>query len=303
MMLPDELARNVVKAWGEAGQDWLDRLPALVAEIERRWAVQVSEPFDATYHYVVPAVHEDGTQVVLKFGVLDEEFSREVQALRHFGGDGAARLLKAENSVGAMMLERIEPGRNLSDVPDNERAASFAASVMSRFWKSPSSDHQFPDVSEYEGGLEWLQDQIDGPSPLPKPLLVRAEAMLRELLAERNEWVVLHGDLHHGNILSAEREPWLAIDPKGVVGDPAYELGPFFYNLAQSFDQPTRALARLIDKFAEELGFERRRIIHAVTPRAVLASWPKGHREIAWPDSDAEVWELPLACAQLLTEL
>jgi streptomycin 6-kinase len=113
----------------------------------------------------------------------------------------------------------------------------------------------------------------------------------------------LHGDLHPWNILSAEREPWLAIDPKGVVGDPAYELGPFIYSLPLPPDQPARVLARRLDQFAEELGFERRRIINAVLPRAVLAAWPKGPREIAWPESSAEVWDLPLACAELLSEL
>ena len=92
----------------------------------------------------------------------------------------------------------------------------------------------------------------------------------------------------------AEREPWLAIDPKGVVGDPAYELGPFIYSLALPHEQPARVLTRRLDQFAEELGFDRERIMNAVLPRAVLAAWPEGATEI---------WHRPLDCAKLLNEL
>ena len=95
----------------------------------------------------------------------------------------------------------------------------------------------------------------------------------------------------------------IAIDPKGLVGDPAYELGPFVYSLSLPREQPARVLSRRLDQFAEELGFERRRIMNAVLPRAVLAAWPEGSAELAWPESGEEVWALPLACAELLREL
>jgi streptomycin 6-kinase len=293
-MVTDELVKNVTEAWGQAGADWLDRLPSIVAEIEELWSVRAGEPFDLSYNYVAPAVREDGTEVVLKLGVPNDHYRREVQALHVFSGRGAVRLLKSDTVLGAMMLERINPGTYLGDASDKERVTSVAAGVMRRFWQPAPSEHQFPEVSEYEGGLEWLQGQLAGTGLLPRPLVMRAEAMLRELLEGRNEPVVLHGDLHPWNILSAEREPWLAIDPKGVVGDPAYDLGPFIYSLSLPQEQPARVLARRLDQFAEELGFERGRIINAVLPRAVLAAWPEG---------DAEVWDVPLACAKLLSEL
>ena len=293
-MITEELVKKVQKAWGQAGADWLDRLPELIAEIEERWSVRSKEPFHSSYHYVVPVVRLDGTEVVLKMGVPNDDHRREVEALRIFGGRGAVRLLQDDPDRGAMMLERLKPGARLDEVSDHEQAISIAAGVMRLLWRPAPGEHPFPDVSEYEGGLAWLQRQLDGTGPLPRLLVVRAVAMLRELLEQGTEPVLIHGDLHHWNILSAEREAWLAIDPKGVVGDPAYELGPFVYNLPLPRERPDRALARRLDQFAEELGFERERIINAVLPRAVLACWLEG---------DAEVWDVPMRCAELLSRL
>ena len=280
----------------------MERLPELVAEIEERWSVRAGAPFDLSFHYVATAIREDTTEVVLKLGVSNEDHRREVEALRICSGRGAVQLLRSDTVLGAMMLERLRPGTYLGDVSDKERAISIAADVMKRFWRPAPGEHPFPKASEYEGGLRWLRRQLDGTGPLPKHLVGRAEAMLRELLEEGNEPVVLHGDLHPWNILSAEREPWLAIDPKGVVGDPAYELGPFVYSLPLPREQPTRVLSRRLDQLTDELGFERGRIMNAVLPRAVLAAWPEGPAELAWPKSGEEVWALPLACAELLNE-
>ena len=117
---------------------------------------------------------------------------------------------------------------------------------------------------------------------------------MRELLEQGNEPVLLHGDLHPWNIVSAEREQWLAIDPKGVVGDAAYELGPFIYSLQLPPGQPAQTISRRLDQLAEHLGFDRRRVANAVFPRAVLAAWPEGA---------VEVWNRPLAFAELMSEL
>ena len=302
MMVTDELAKHVTEAWGRAGEDWLNRLPAALAGIEERWSVRASGPFDSSYHYVAPAVRADSTEVVLKLGVPSDELRRQVEALRLFRGRGAVRLLKTAPDRGAMMMERLRPGAPLADVPDDQ-ATSIAAGVMKRLWRPAPSDHSFPYVSEYEGGLKWLRGQLGGTSPLPKRLVERAEANLRELLASGNEPVLLHGDLHQWNMLSAGRESWVAIDPKGVVGDAAYELGPFLYNELVTQERPARVLARRLDQFAEELGFERERIVSAAMPRVVLAAWPGGPAEVAWPDGPAEVSDAPLACAELLSEL
>jgi streptomycin 6-kinase len=143
-MVTDELVENVKEAWGQAGADWLDRLPAVLAEIEERWSLQVSGPFDLSFNYVAPAICEDGAEVVLKLGVPGDHFRREVEALRIFSGRGSVRLLKSDPLVGVMMLERLKPGAYLGDVSDERRATSIAAGVMRRLWRPAPSEHRFP---------------------------------------------------------------------------------------------------------------------------------------------------------------
>ena len=133
--------------------------------------------------------------------------------------------------------------------------------------------------------------------PFLASLVEAAETLFAELIDSMVEPMLLHGDLHHGNILAAERQPWLAIDPKGVVGEPAYEVGILLRNpmpelLAQP--QPEHILARRVDQLSEELGFERVRVLRWGLAQAVLAAW--------WAYEDhGRGWEQWIACAQLLS--
>ena len=145
-----------------------------------------------------------------------------------------------------------------------------------------------------------LRQQYGGGSgPFPPALLEEAETLFAELSASMAESVLLHGDLHHDNILSATREPWLAIDPKGLVGEPAYEVGAWLRNpLPQLFSmpQPERVTARRIAQFAEELGLDRRRVRDWGMAHAVLSVW--------WEIEDTgHISDDMLACAELLAAI
>lgn len=272
--------------------EWLSPLPARITDVERRWSLRVLEPLNSSYGYVARASHADAGEVVVKLGVPGIEFRRELEALQVYGGRGAVVLLKAEPTHGAMMLESVRPGRTLSEVRSDEEATTIATSVMRSLWRPAPERHPFATMSEFEGGIEWLRTCLANKrGPIPTTLVSRAEGLLRELAAEQAQ-LVLHGDLHHDNILSAERVPWLAVDPKGVVGDPAYDVGSFLYNHLFETDGPGSVLRRRVDQMSEELGFERDRIVGAAIPRAVLAAWPSG--------SSGEPWQDPLRCAELL---
>lgn len=233
---------------------------------------------------------------MVKLRVPGIEFVRELEALRLYGGLRAVMLLEANPANGWMMLESARPGRVLADTGSDEEATTIAASVMRDLWRSVPENHPFVSMSEFEGGVEWLRVcSANKASPIPRTLASRAEGLLREFAGSRAEPVLLHGDLHHYNILSAERVPWLAVDPKGVVGDPAYDVGPFLYNRLFETGSPASVLRRRVDQMSEELGFERDRIVGAAIPRAVLAAWPCG--------STGEPWRDPLKCAELLTRV
>jgi streptomycin 6-kinase len=238
--------------------------------------------------------------VVLKAGVPNPELLTEIAALRHYDGHGIVRLLDADPEQGVMLVERLRPGIPLVTLADDKQATSIAAQVMKQLWRPVPPDHLFPTVHKWAAGMKRLREHFGGGTgPLPVRLVETAESLFAELLASMDTPVLLHGDLHHWNILSAEREPWLALDPKGVVGEPAYEVGALLRNpLPQllNWPQPGRILARRVDQLSEELGIDRQRLIGWGVAQAVLSAW--------WSIEDhGHGWEEAMTCAELLADL
>jgi streptomycin 6-kinase len=300
MDLPDSFVRTLSEAFGAKGVAWLKRLPALVAECERRYALTILPPFALSYNYVAPAVRADGADVALKLGVPNPELLTEIVALRHYGGRGIVQLLDADEEQGILLLERLKPGTTLLSLADDEEATAIAAQVMGRLWRPPPAGHSFPSVARWAAGMARLRHEFDGGSgPFPARLVALAEALFADLLGSMGGPVLLHGDLHHENILRAERQPWLALDPKGVVGEPAYEVGALLRNpLPQllSWTRPERVQARRVDILAEILGFDRQRMVAWGVAQAVLSAW--------WSYEDhGHGWEPAIACAELLAKL
>lgn len=296
--VPEELVRNATELRGAEGAEWANRLPTLVADCGRRWSLEVGAPFpELSQNWVAPALRADGTASVLKLSFPeDPEFGTEAQALRLFDGRGIARLFELDLDRGAMLLERLEPGVSLDTVEDDEEAMSIAADVLRRLWRRAPADHPFPLVSDLARGLMRLRRHFGGGTgPLPARLVEEAETLFAELIPSQAEPVLLHGDLHHGNILAARRRLWLAIDPKGVVGEPAFDTGALLYNPTELLDesQPGKILKRRIDQLAGELDLEGARVRGWGLSRAVLAAY------WSWEDS-GEVWEEALIFAELL---
>jgi streptomycin 6-kinase len=298
---PRDFARTIVELYAETGAAWLERLPTLIAHCAGRWSLTVLPPFEPlSYNYVAPAVRENGTHVVLKLGVPNPELWTEIEALRLYAGRGIVRLLEVDRERGAMLLERLEPGTPLSSLDDDEQATAIAARVMRQLWRPAPEEHAFPTVARWGAGLQRLREHFEGGcGPLPPRLVEVAEARFAEFTSSMAEPVLLHGDLHHENILSAERQPWLALDPKGVVGEPAYEVGALLRNpIPRLLATPggKQTLARRVDQLAEALGLERARVVGWGLAQAVLSAWwcIEGH---------GHGWEWGVSCAELLAEL
>jgi streptomycin 6-kinase len=138
-------------------------------------------------------------------------------------------------------------------------------------------NYPFPTVYDWGKGFLRLRRRYHGGcGPFPRALLEEAETLFAELSASMAPPVLLHGDLHHDNILATQRQPWLAIDPKGLVGEPAYETGALLRNpLPQllQYPEPGRILTRRIDQLAEELGLDRVRIRGWGLAQQVLFMW------------------------------
>lgn len=299
-IIPEAFARTMIELHGDAGAAWVAVLPALLDRCAARWGLTILPPYALSYNYVAPAVRADGTPVVLKVGWPGQELLTELAALRFYDGHGIVRLLDADPAWGAFLLERLIPGTMLSEVPDDAAATHIAAGVMQHLWRPLPPDHGFRSVADWAAGLAKLRPLFDGGTgPLPAPLVERAEALFAELLPSQAAPVLLHGDLHHWNIMAAQRAPWLALDPKGIAGEPAYEVGALLRNqvarLLASPD-PGRAMARRVDILAETLGFDRARLVGWGVAQAVLSAW--------WSIEDhGSVGAEALDCAALLLPL
>jgi streptomycin 6-kinase len=280
IFIPEDFARAMLDLHGAEGARWLRELPATVERCCARWSLKVGRPFASlSYNYAARAEGAGGERLVLKVGVPVPELLSEMAALRMMEGRGAVRLLDADAEAGALLLERLEPGTPLvalSEV-DDARATSAAAAVMRELWRPVPHAHSFPSVADWGRGFRRMRERFGGGSgPFPPKLVDEAEALFAELLDSSAAPVVLHGDLHHGNILAAARAPWLAIDPKGLVGEPAYEVGALLRNpLPQllNLPRPVRVSERRIAQLAEELGFDRARVRGWGVAQAVLAGW------------------------------
>jgi streptomycin 6-kinase len=266
--VPDHLAW-----WRErlGGASWLDSLPRLAEECAERWSLRLGEPFShGNISLTVPATRSDGEQAVLKLNFPEEESEHEADALEHWRGEGAVRLLEADRRRNALLVERAEPGTPLWDVADDEKATLIAASVLRSLWRrSPPEGHPFQLLSaEAEKWAAQIRSDWERLGrPFEGRLVDAAAGFASELAGSQPEVVVCHQDLQGSNVLRAQREPWLAIDPKPIVGEPAFDVASLLRDRRWSIRGAV--IRRRLDLLADELGLERRRmqgwaLVHAL---------------------------------------
>lgn len=281
-----------------------ERLPTLLDYCTQHWSLRVLSAFpNLSFNYVAPALREDGTEVVLKIGMPHKELRTEIDALRLYAGRNSVRLLEADPEKGILLLERLSPGTvltTLADEANDSQATSIAATVMRGLWRPVPLEHDFPTTRDWAKGMQRMRTHFGGGvGPFPLPLMEEAETLFVELFASASASVVLHGDLHHDNILSAQRSPWLAIDPKGIVGEPAYEVGAMLRNLwpdRHTIAHPGRLLERRAHQLAEELSLDRARVRGWAVSQAVLSAW--------WClEDDSDCCESAIATAELLAAI
>ena len=294
---PIEFSERITGAFGEEGRNWLSILPDLIDDLASRWSLSIGSPFpEMAYNYVVSVVTEDGSEAVLKVGVPNRELKTEIEALRVFNGRGTVRLIQADAQSGAILLERLRPGKSLLSLDDTE-STRIAAGVMAKMWTTPPEENAFPSVADWAMGFDRLRGRFGGGTgPFPEDLIPRAERMFEELLGSADEPVLLHGDLHHSNVLSAGSNRWLAIDPKGVICEPAYEVGAWLRNpVPEILRMPDleKVTARRLDQFADLLGMDRERLKGWGFAQAVLSAW------WSYEDNDRR-WRKPISIAETL---
>jgi streptomycin 6-kinase len=256
--IPSELAANCRKTPDRAA--WLDRLPDVLRKLEHVWALTPDAPLDGeepTRSYVSTVLSANGTPAVLKIPMPHMEAEHEIHGLRFWCGDPTVRLLRADDDSGAMLVERCKPGTTLRVLEESEQDAVIS-SLLRRLWRLPSAPHPFRPLSaltEY-----WSNETLANAERWPDSGLVREGLRLfKELPRNGTREVLLVTDLHAGNVLRAEREPWLVIDPKPFVGDPAYDATQHLFNgYARLRSNPDKTIRRLADRL--DVDHERLRL-------------------------------------------
>ncbi len=270
-----------------------------VDEIAERWSLDLLPLFDAaSINAVVPAVGSHGDDVVLKVHRDPDEGRMEIDALRCYDGRGAVRLLDADWELGCLLLERVRPGDDLTSINDDAEAMTIAADVIRRLHQPVPAENSFSRIEVWGEGFSRLRERFNGGfGPFPRRAVEMAESLFRDLVSSMGEAVVLHGDLHHFNILSSARDRWLAIDPKGVTGEAACEPGALLRNPLPgllNLSYPARVLERRAAQLSEELGLDRERVACWGLTQAVLAAW------WSYEEEDESSRKFFIACAELL---
>jgi streptomycin 6-kinase len=214
---------------------------------------------------------------VLKLLPPSEEFGRQTEALLAWKGDGSVKVEKFDCERGAMLIERARPGIELTRLfheGRDEEATTITCELMPRL--AVKADYSFPTAADRAADLTNLRKRFIGKTgPFPEHLVDAAENLFSELVASQGEQVLIHGDLHHENILSAQREPWLAIDPHGLIAEREFETYALILNPDGIAKNPDlKAISRRrIDQMSDLLGFDRERVRGWGIACAVLSAW------------------------------
>ena len=256
LQIPRGLAASCRKSADRAA--WLSGLPELLRRLELEWSLRLGPAFDSeevSCSYVAAVVRADGTPAVLKIGMPHMEGHHEIRGLRFWCGDPTVRLLTADDDLGAMLLERCEPGTTLREREEPEQDRVISA-LLRRLWRMPTKPHPFRPLSALTA--YWSRETLAQADHWPDTGLVREGLRLfEELPPSAPSEVLLATDLHPGNVLRAEREPWLVIDPKPFVGDSAYDATQHLFNCNSRLrSDPDRT----IQTFANLLGVDATRV-------------------------------------------
>ncbi|MFB8352281.1 aminoglycoside phosphotransferase family protein [Streptomyces niveus] len=263
MEIPAELARTQSMLLGARGRAFIAALPGRAADFLKRWELRRTGPaMHGMCALVLPVERADGTPAVLKLQDLDEETAGEPLALRLWDGDGAVRLLEYDEASGTLLLERLDAARDLAGVPVRDGVAVIAG-LLARLTARAAPEG----LRTLEGIAGAMLDETPVtvrslPDGVERRLLLDCAAAVREVAGEPGDRL-LHWDLHFENVLAPVpvpaaggegREPWLAIDPKPLAGDPGFELLPAFVNRFDAGDILWR-----FDLMTEVMGLDRER--------------------------------------------
>jgi streptomycin 6-kinase len=296
MKIAQPFQEKITNAFGQAGKEWLDTLANKVQTYLQKWELTSEGPVDnLSYNFVIKVTDKMGTPLILKLGVPNFDTRNEILTLQAYSGDGCARLMKSDPEHGVMLLERLVPGTMLSEVEDEKLVVETFCKVWKAIRRPVSNEGTTPSLANWFEGLpRYLKAYPENDGPIAHEHVQLAEEFFHYVTETSAGPELLHGDLHHENILYSEQEGWMAIDPKGVAGDPYFDVVSFLVNQLDTKPDPKSILKLRVDTISEQLGLDRQRLLKASVALGTLYA--------CWGIEDQADWETTYQCVKSFIE-
>jgi streptomycin 6-kinase len=296
MKYPHAFEMKIIGAFGQTGKEWLGKLESLVYTYLKKWKLQSEGAVEnLSYNYVLKVIDDSGNRAILKLGIANYDFGNEIRTIQTYNGSGCAKLIKADSENGVMLLEHLQPGTMLTEVEELLAIKNFSyVWTVLRRKVEENADH--PSIADWMQAFDrYLEKYYTNEGPLSKHFVFLAKNYFNEIASSSDNNDLLHGDLHHENILYSNNYGWLAIDPKGVKGDTYFDFISFLTNQLFNKPDPRQLLEQRVFLLCEEMQLNKERLLKAAVAMSTLyACW-------GIEDSDSE-WENSFKCAQWFEE-
>ena len=278
---PERFLRYATREFGKEGEAWLEELPSILARCCDKWGLTLGQPTEEIkVNYIAYVEMGNGEEAVLKVGVPHGDFSAEMEALAIYEGRGINRLIDCDKALNAMLLERLRPGKMLDSVGNAREQSEIAARILQELHATPPpSHHTLPHFMDWMRGAfadaRSCKDSERARGYIEQ--IPRVESMMGILMEADEPQILLHGDLHHWNILSDADRGWMAIDPKGVIGASCLDVGRFINNamgFGETAAEKREILLEAVTVFSYVLGEnEERMFAGAFCDKIMGSSW------------------------------
>ncbi|WP_088011730.1 aminoglycoside phosphotransferase family protein [Gottfriedia acidiceleris] len=270
--LPDQFIKTIKAIHKEKGEIWLENFEDLCIKCENRWNMKILAPFELSYNFVAPILIDGQKKAVIKLEVPNEEFNSEVEALNEFKEKEFVKVIDADLNEGILILEQLLPGETLATIENEEEAMNIAVKVMKNLWITAPKSTKIPTILSREDSFSRIVEKFpNGLGPVSKEMLLDAFSIFKEMNKTQSTQYLLHGDLHHYNILNAGENSWKVIDPKGLIGEREYDIIQFLLNNLKDKDIP-KTIEKRIDLLVKELNLNKERVLLWGYSHAVLST-------------------------------
>jgi streptomycin 6-kinase len=269
-----EFKTKVISTWGKKGEIWLNQLPSIIEKVAQHWQLDnINVVHNLSYNYLALAVQKNKIPVAIKISCDEQLILNEYQALKHFNGQGAIKVFDIDKTYSALLLEQAIPGHLLKthNSYDIKNTINLYAQVVKELASSQLIIHEYSHVSKWCDVIDQIKH-----NHIESHFLKLAKQLKSFLLDSSEKEYLCHGDLHLENILQHGKK-WLAIDPKGIIGEMTFEAAAF--DLISSDEmQNTQSIAQKIivrvKQISEALNLTYERLLAWIFLRVIIsAQW------------------------------